>query len=82
MRAASERLAIFVPTWEIETWVLWLTGAQVDESISYKGSLNSDTFREKLPKAISAWSTPRADETKKVPSLAHGREELKRLRDG
>jgi hypothetical protein len=33
-RTKDERVAIFVPTWNIETWLAYLDGAQVDEAKS------------------------------------------------
>ena len=38
-RATNERIALFVPTWSVETWLSWLEGdSQVVESRSYKDS--------------------------------------------
>jgi hypothetical protein len=33
-RASRERVAVFVPTWNIETWLAYLRGEQVDEARS------------------------------------------------
>ena len=33
-RKPAERVAIFVPTWNIETWFAYLDGASVDETLS------------------------------------------------
>lgn len=36
-RGKGERVAIWVPTWSVETWLLWLGGEHsVDEATSYK----------------------------------------------
>ena len=34
VRSAGERVAVFVPTWNIETWFAYLDGAAVDEARS------------------------------------------------
>jgi hypothetical protein len=36
-REPHERIAIWVPRWNIETWLLFLSGREVDESANYKG---------------------------------------------
>ncbi len=78
-RASGDRIAILVPTWSIETWVLWLSGRTVNETQSHKTTLDPDGFRDLVPKAISAWESPRDDEIRFVPSLAAARKELARL---
>ncbi len=78
-RAPCDRIAIFVPTWSVETWVLWLSGTDVTEAKSYVSEVSPERFRERLESAISAWSSPRANEEKSVPSLSHARTEVKRL---
>lgn len=73
------RMACWVPTWSIETWVLWLTGEDVDETRSHKPLLRKPDFYEKLTRAIEAWSVPRSGEEERVPSLAAARRELSRV---
>ncbi len=75
----SERIAICAPTWSIETWVLWLCGEEVTESVSLKDRLPPDKFRGKLDDAIAKWDPPRDKEADQVPSLSAGRVELQRL---
>ena len=36
-RAAHERIALWIPRWNIETWLLFLNGQAVDEAANYKG---------------------------------------------
>jgi hypothetical protein len=36
-RAAYERIALWIPRWNIETWLLFLNGKAVDEEANYKG---------------------------------------------
>ena len=83
-RAPGDRIAIWAPTWEIETWVLWLTGAQVggqdvDESRSFKAELPPERYRDKLQEAVDAWDPPHRDEQSRMPSLADARDELKHI---
>jgi hypothetical protein len=79
-RDVDAKIAILVPTWSVETWMLWLSGTQVDESRSHKHELSDRTrFKEALESAVAAWQKPRPDEQTHVPSLAHARVELGRL---
>ncbi len=36
-RAAHERITLWIPRWNIETWLLFLNGQAVDEEANYKG---------------------------------------------
>lgn len=78
-RNSTDRIAILVPTWSIETWVLWLTHESVTESESCKERLSPSEFRARLSRAIGHWDEQRTDEARVVPSLKTAREELKRL---
>lgn len=80
-RDPDDRIALLVPTWSIETWVLWLTdGApRITESVSLKHRLPPTDFRTCLRKAVAAWRTPKPGEEQAVPSLDHARGELLRL---
>jgi hypothetical protein len=78
-RDPADRLALLVPTWSIETWVLWLLGEEVTESVTLKDRLKPPEFRKRLPDAIKAWRIERAQEATIMPSLSAARVELKRL---
>lgn len=39
-RASNEKVAVFVPTWCIETWLAYLDGEEVDESVKTYPSLS------------------------------------------
>ena len=83
-QAPLARIAIWVPTWEIETWVLWLTscpvdGHDVDETRSYKQHMSQTRFFEVLDDAVQAWQPARPEESSKLPSLANARIELEKL---
>ena len=47
-RAPQERIALWVPRWNIETWLLFLSGHEVGEEANYKGQA-----REVDPKAAA-----------------------------
>jgi len=84
-RNASDRIAILVPTWSIETWVLWLTASDkpeftVGESRSLKDRLPSAEFHRRVDDAVSGWPSVREGEDAIVPSLADASRELDRLR--
>jgi hypothetical protein len=36
-RAPEERIVLWVPRWNIETWLLFLNGSEIDEEANYKG---------------------------------------------
>ena len=48
-RGASDRCAIFIPTWHIETWLYYLDGHEVEEGSKYKRELDLDSPRECRP---------------------------------
>ncbi|MRG90795.1 hypothetical protein [Polyangium spumosum] len=88
--AASDPVAILVPTYSIETWIAWLCGHRpVSELQRYKSDepLGRDVARKikdgvYTPKlALAAWTPPDPDEATHVPSLADARDELSRRLD-
>lgn len=82
----NERIAICIPSWEIETWVAWLCGwrparGSLDESRSFKSEVEKDMAhgRTNISAALAAWSPPLPDEEKFVPSLTQARNEIDRI---
>ena len=79
-RAPGERIAICVPTWSIETWLLWLCGETgIREDTSYKRQVAEEDCRRLVKEAVDAWESIREDEDESVPSLAAARSEVIRL---
>jgi hypothetical protein len=92
-RSEHDRIGIFVPTWSIETWLLWFWGdGDIDESDSYKadgragGPQRAARFRAACndrrnteASAAFGWKFPRAGEADRLPSLADARRERGRL---
>lgn len=78
-RAGSEPIAILVPTWSIETWLLWLCGQDVNELATYKESSLFRTVDPTPRRAMAGWEPARSSEATQLPSLAAARLELSRL---
>ncbi len=86
-RGKDERIAIFIPTRNIETWELWLCGdSQVDEEMDFKRQFQRAQQCDKAitKKAVAAWfqglsPEQQAAEQETLPSLAAGRVETRRL---
>lgn len=78
-RPRDARVAILVPTWSVETWVLWLGCFAVDESASLKEILSPPELISKVRDVVKSWNQPKPGEAAKVPSLTAARAELRRL---
>ncbi len=79
-RRTSERIAICVPTWSIETWALHLLGTiTVVETESYKGVYEGDETRGSvsIKSAVKNWLA--REDACNLPSCADARAELRRL---
>lgn len=80
-RGDTEPIATPVPTWSIETWLLFLQGERgLTEDTSYKTAFPSTTKSEgqAIQEAAGAWPGPEAAD-RLLPSLADGRDEIERL---
>jgi hypothetical protein len=87
LRGQSDRIAIWVPTWSVETWVLWLCrrqieGGDVSETQSYKTDIDPDEYGALAVQAVGGWDPPRPEEAKALPALATARRETARLPAG
>jgi hypothetical protein len=78
-RDDADRLALWFPTWSIETWVLWLAGEDVTETESLKARLPPERLRARLRSAVERWSVERPQESVRLPSLCAARREVERL---
>ncbi|MCA9521004.1 MAG: hypothetical protein KC609_08530 [Myxococcales bacterium] len=80
-RQAHERIALPVPTWSVETWLLALLGeADLSESASYKTAF-PPTGRDEsqaLDNAAAQWANA-STIAQQLPSLADGAIEIARL---
>jgi len=81
-RQDEERIAIPVPTWSIETWLLALLDHEVDEESSKKNSFEGyyppKDERAALREAARQWQR-KSDRIPTVPSLADGKSEMGRI---
>jgi len=78
-RQASEPICICVPTWHIETWLLWLLGeGTIDETEPLKERYERylRTHRVDVSDLARKFSSGGDDE---LPSMSHARAELARL---
>jgi hypothetical protein len=79
--AGTEQIARLVPKRNVETWILCLTGQEVDEETDYKNA--KDGWNKLIPQAAEAlfqWSRPHADLPNRcIDSLQSGVRELNRL---
>ena len=75
-RSQEERIAICVPTWSIETWILGLNGTSgVVETVSYKSQRKPDATAVKS--AANAW--PGSPAGCRLPSFEDALGELARI---
>lgn len=79
-----DRIAICIPTRNVETWCLWLCGvSDLDEQTDYKSRYHRE-FKVGPRELAEAWlTTPperREAEARSLPALARGRAEIERLR--
>lgn len=77
------RIAIWSPTWSVESWILWLGGSRdVDEGSSLKDRFEHHPHAartELIERAVASWDSIDPLESERVPSLAIARRELLRL---
>jgi hypothetical protein len=78
-RRQGEAIALLVPTWSIETWLLWLCGQNVNERATYKASAVLRSVAPTPRRAMEGWEPARSNEATQLPSLACARAELARL---
>jgi hypothetical protein len=60
-RGERERIALWIPKWHIETWLLFLDGKSVDENTSYKNALKDPDFRAAADRFVELWRTSQRD---------------------
>jgi hypothetical protein len=83
-RDATDRVAVCVPTYSIETWEMWLCGQAAKEQTDYSKQPQYHRLcmagQVSAALAARAWSKKsRAGEAAHVPSLTAGRAEMARL---
>lgn len=82
-RRVDERIALVVPKRHTETWIVALTGGEVDEATDYKHALTGAQFFKECMRAselLFDLTRPKASPpTAALPSLARSVEELRRI---
>jgi hypothetical protein len=82
----DERMVTFVPSRNVETWELWLSGRRdLNETTDYKHEAERVLGAGSRRVLVDAWLVQlspddAAEERMKLPALAHARLELARLR--
>jgi hypothetical protein len=88
-RDAKEKIAACVPSRTVETWELWLCGRRdLNEASDYKANFQIEKRKGKASAdgAVKAWFSLLTEvdakaENDRLPALAAGRSELRRLYD-
>jgi hypothetical protein len=79
-RDAAEKVAHFVPKRNIETWILFLTGREVDEDSDYSHAEIDGNRIKDAAAAFHGWTRPNAQPpTRSISSLLAAVPEAKRL---
>ncbi len=80
-RAPEERIALWVPRWNIETWLCFLTGREVDEEANYKGQAREVDIRSAAREFVRRFRQWLHDPGtgNHLPSLVSAFEETKRI---
>ena len=80
VRGPQERIAIWVPRWNIETWLLFLSGRDVDEAANHKGQARDIDIKAAAREYVRRFRRyvrkPAAENH--LPSLVSAFEETKR----
>jgi hypothetical protein len=81
VRSPRERIAIWVPRWNIETWLLFLSGREVDEAANYKGQAREVQIKAAAREFVRRYHQYIHDPGAKdhLPSLISAFDETKRI---
>lgn len=78
-RGAKERICIWIPKWHVETWILHLLGADVNENKNYKNDVKKPNYRAVAKAFVDRFRGEDGTDPKSLPSLQTAFEETKRL---
>ncbi len=80
IRTGKERIVLLVPRRNIETWIICLSGEQVDEATDYKRRPGVDDQIKPASETFFAWSRPNVQTPPHcVPSIAGAIPEIRRI---
>jgi hypothetical protein len=80
-RDSQERIAIWIPKWNIETWLRFLGGSPVHEGVNYKnqaGTVDFQAVARGFVERFHRWVRD-PDAVSNLPSLVWAFEETKRI---
>jgi hypothetical protein len=80
-RSPQERIAVWVPRWNIETWLLFLSGRQVDELANHKGQAREVDIKAAAREFVRRFRqyVHNPDDENHLPSFVSAFEETKRI---
>ncbi len=78
-RAANERIAIWVPKRNVETWILHLSSGNVDEETNYKTRIGKPNYRTVSQAFVDHFRESGSEDHEVLPSLQVGFTETARL---
>jgi hypothetical protein len=80
-RAAHERIALWIPRWNIETWLLFLNGQAVDEEANYKARAREVDIKAAAREFVQRFRRYITDPgiENHLPSLVSAFEETRRI---
>lgn len=78
-RNETERIALWVPKWNVETWILHLSGENVDEQDNYKNEVSGPDYRAVAGAFVDSFRVSPDERSATLPSLEVAFEETRRL---
>ena len=80
-RNDDERIALWIPKWNVETWICHLSGEKVDEQENYKNKAKAKKpdYRTVAEAFITGYRESRGGQAAALPSLEAAFEETRRL---
>jgi hypothetical protein len=78
-RGANERIVLWVPRWNIETWIVHLLGRGVNEDTDYKYQVETDDFEPATNEYVRQYRAFDPATCAALPSLKNSFAETKRL---
>jgi len=79
VRNDDERVALWVPKWNVETWILHLSGEAIDEEKNYKNKVTKPDYRGVARAFVSDFRKSPSERSAALPSLEVAFEETRRL---
>jgi hypothetical protein len=78
-RNDDERVALWVPKWNVETWILYLSGEDVDEQANYRTKLRNPDYHAVAEDFVSSFRKSPSERSAALPSLEVAFKETRRL---